>query len=70
MIKSGGVVGDTFLYLFRSTYLGTRGHKEGVRRLAAVHELDPVRRYIYGGKNQISNLAFIYACAEIVFLSS
>ena len=50
------------------TYIGTWGHTERVRHLAAVHEPDSGRR-IYGGKNQISNLAFIYTCAEILTLN-
>ena len=42
------------------------GNREGVRRLAAVRDLDSGRLHIYGGKNQISNLAFIYTCAEML----
>ena len=33
---------------------------------AAAPELDSGRRHIYGGKIQISNLAFVYTCAEIL----
>ena len=41
----------------------------GVRRLAAARELDSDRRHIFGGKNKISNLAFIYAGTEILLFS-
>ena len=44
-------------------YVKQKG-REGVRRLATVCELGS--RHIYGGKNQISNLTFIYTCAEIL----
>ena len=66
MIKAVGVVGDALLYPLGPAYLGTWGNREGVRRLAAVCELDSGRWRIYGGKNQISNLEFIYTCAEIL----
>ena len=46
--------------------ISLRANTEGVRRLAAVRELGSSRQYIYGGKNQISNLTFIYTCAEIL----
>ena len=63
MIKIGEIVGDAPLYPLGPAYLGTRGHREGVRLLAAARELDSGKRHIYGGKNQISNLTFIYTCA-------
>ena len=40
---------------------------EKVRRLAAAHQLYSARQHcIYGGKIKISNLEFIYTCAEIL----
>ena len=66
MIKAGVVVGDTLLYPLGPAYLGMWGHREGVHRLAAARELGSGRQHIYDGKNQISNLAFIYTCAEIL----
>ena len=54
------------LYPLGLTYLGTWGYREGVRRLAAARDLGFGRQHIYGGKSQISNLAFIYTCAEIL----
>ena len=57
------------LYPLGTTYLGTWGYREGVRGLAAARELDSGRQHMYGGKNQISNLAFTYTCAEsLLFL--
>ena len=45
----------------RAAYLGTGDHRKEVRRIAVARELDSDgRRHIYGGKNPISNLAFIY----------
>ena len=54
------------LYSLEPTYLGTWDCKEGVRSLAAARELGSSRQHIYGEKNQISNLGFIYTCAEIL----
>ena len=54
------------LYPLGLAYLGTWYHREKVRRLTASHEPDSGRRRMYSEKNQISNLAFIYACAEIL----
>ena len=54
------------LYPLGPTYLGTWGHREGVCRLAAARELGSGRQHTYGEKNQISNLVFIYTCAEIL----
>ena len=55
------------LYPLGPTYnLGTWGYTEGMRRLAAARELSSGRQQIYGVKNQISNLAFIYTFAGIL----
>ena len=54
------------LYPLGPTYLGTWGYRERMRRLAAAHDLCSGWPHIYGGKNQISNLAFIYTCSEIL----
>ena len=52
------------LYPHGQAYLGTGGYMERVCRLAATYKPDSGRRRIYSGKNQISNLAFIYTCAK------
>ena len=64
VIKADGVIDDALLYLLEPAYLGTWDYREMVHRLSAAYELDS--GHVYGGKNQISNLAFIDTCAKIL----
>ena len=76
MIKVGEVIGDALLYPLEPAYLGTWGYKAGLLRYVRLQGegapptggalTNSGRRHMYGGKNQILNVASTYTCAEIL----